>query len=150
MRAAGQRLTRRLERHRLDRRQGLGLGEPEHECGLEEHAPLAGLLALLVALLDGDGARILSAFSFLRTHLPSFSQVRNPATRSGTIPRSWHCKAISMQLPAEYEWNIARTRTQRAQPSENSSSSAARCRRSRSCRLRSACSASDTLRLPWP
>ena len=27
-----------------------------------------------------------------------------------------------MQLPAEYEWNIARTRTQRCQPSEVKSS----------------------------
>jgi hypothetical protein len=37
-----------------------------------------------------------------------------------------------MQLPAEYEWNIARTRTQRAHPSEVSNSCAARCSRSRS------------------
>lgn len=52
MRIAGQRLARRLQRHRLNPGQRLGLRQREHERGLEEHAPLAGLLPALVALLD--------------------------------------------------------------------------------------------------
>ena len=52
--------------------------------------------------LTVTGARTRSAVSPFRTQRPSFSQALNPATRSGTIPRSWHCSAISMQFPAEY------------------------------------------------
>jgi hypothetical protein len=54
MRVPGQRFARRLEQHRLDPGQRLGLRQGEHERGLEEHAPLAGLLPALVALLDRD------------------------------------------------------------------------------------------------
>ena len=47
------------------------------------------------------GARIRSATSPFRTDRPSFNQVRNPAIRVGTIPRSWHCQANKAQLLAE-------------------------------------------------
>jgi len=51
-----------------------------------------------------------------------------------------------LKIRRQYEWNIARTRTQRAHPSDESSSSAARRRRSRSWRRRSARSCSDSRR----
>jgi hypothetical protein len=40
--------------------------------------------------LIGIGARTTSPFSPLRTQRPSLSDVRNPATRVASIPRSWH------------------------------------------------------------
>jgi hypothetical protein len=36
----------------------------------------------------------------LRTQRPNFSHGQNPAIRVGTIPRSWHCAANKMELPA--------------------------------------------------
>jgi NAD(P)H-dependent flavin oxidoreductase YrpB (nitropropane dioxygenase family) len=58
VRVAGQRFVRRLERHGLRARQDVGLGDFEHECGLEEHAPLVALVAgQLVTLLDADRSK---------------------------------------------------------------------------------------------
>lgn len=52
MRVARERLARHLERHRLAAGQHLGLRDVEGEYGAEGDAPLAGLLAVRVALLD--------------------------------------------------------------------------------------------------
>jgi hypothetical protein len=52
---ARDRLRRRHQRDRLLPRQSVGHRDIEDRHGSEEHLLLAGLLAVLVALLDGDG-----------------------------------------------------------------------------------------------
>jgi hypothetical protein len=51
--------------------------------------------------LIGIGASTTSPFSPLRTHRPSLSHARKPATRLASIPRSRHCAASNRQLRSE-------------------------------------------------
>jgi hypothetical protein len=78
---------------------GLGHRDVEHRHGAEEHALLASLVPLRVALLDGDRREDSDGALAVADAAVELQNARNPATYVGMMPHAWHSIAISHWFP---------------------------------------------------
>ena len=85
-------------------------------------------------------------WSSMRLSITTSSRPPSMTCRRRAPPDHVPAKTVGPEITAEYVWNIARARTHRAHPSDDRSSRAASCTRSRSARRRCSRSASEGCR----